>query len=682
MHSVFRYADQVIGLIPGRRSRYVNLPAIQELTRNATTLLGENSLEGIETTTGVVQLVQQLLTVHIHDIPSRWNPAWDWPLARLRRGPPLMDKWYFFYGLLDCVAQLARYVRAEQFSVRLLSTLKQLMEESEYDELRWKILEILEAYEATSGVKHQSLGVVHGTSSNNHESLAPAEISAVKNILRQRDLAEHEALTTISRQGSGSYSMEDIQPPSHRAGCFSQGIEDRRLYPSLAEAEPRGGLSTLHNESAANVHPASTDAIEPCSRTDDSVSRETTRTGGRSLSLASQQPPHVENTDEANFEDYLEGNLSYWPQSGEIQVSRLLPSQGWFGRGYAHAGLATNCRLVFFFDSTRVCVFRVNLESRRARQEDMLLDLKYDRHSQVADVSLSATILAVSTRKALEVYRVGLRRPVEMVSHDDWDPSGIAICENPWGVMIAVGHRRATRNSRRGRVVFHEITLPPQGLLRRRIIREFTLPRGDSPKILTFDREGATLACITEISNSVILWRIGEGAPEDGGPTTIERCRHRPETDSDGLTSAAIYNSPTQQYLLCTTSASTERFRSRGEWSFTSPVVPTNEQVPPRTIHDLTAFEDFRQLVACAVSSVANKFAVLTKSGKILVLSLTGHEDGGICSRTDSPDIMSMGLCELKSLRATPDCLRFDPQGTKLYAVDPEGKLVVVAFSS
>ena len=143
-----------------------------------------------------------------------------------------------------------------------------------------------------------------------------------------------------------------------------------------------------------------------------------------------------------------------------------------------------------------------------------------------------------------------------------------------------------------------------------------------------------------------------------------------------------MYESPTRQpYLFSTTSASTERFRSQGEWCFSSPVARANEQVPPQTVHDLTALQDHRQIVAGTISSVANKFVVLMKSGMVLVLSLTGHEEGGICSRKDAPDVLPVSLCELKSSRATPTCMRFDPSGTKLYAVDPEGKLIVVTFS-
>lgn len=147
------------------------------------------------------------------------------------------------------------------------------------------------------------------------------------------------------------------------------------------------------------------------------------------------------------------------------------------------------------------------------------------------------------------------------------------------------------------------------------------------------------------------------------------------------MTSAIIYKSRSEQaYILCSTSASTERYKSKGDWSFTSPVTATNEDMPSTSVHEFVNLQAYRHLVAGAVSSVANIYAVLEKSGKIVILRLTGHEEGGICSRDEAPRKLRASLCGTRGLRASASCLRFDPEGKRLFAVDPEGTLLIVRF--
>ncbi|KAL8888602.1 MAG: hypothetical protein Q9215_003992 [Flavoplaca cf. flavocitrina] len=611
LNAVFHYADQVIGLLPGRRNRYLNLPAIQELTRNAATVSSlaetrdndENDFEGIPTAIQVVHLIQELLKMHIQDIPSKRSSAWDWPLARLRRGPPLMDKWYFFYGLLDCVSQVARHTRHGQLSVELFAMQKQLMEESEYEELRWKILEIFEAYEPFRRNIHKWLTASH-QGSNIDNAVVSLELAAVRTIFLQQMPTDSETKSPVSRQTTLSTGTNEgrLLPASRISS--SQTIDNRPLHHALEEAQYSNGRPSPQ---AADV-----DAIEQVPTTQDSVLTSSSEEHGHSLSLVSQEQSRTPPTEEAKEpERYLEEHLEYCSQDGDVKESQLLP-QRMFGRGfrgYAHAGLSTDCQLAFFYSSREVCLARVSLDTRRRRKEDLIPERKYDKSSQIADVALLNNILAVSTRQNLELHRIGHPGPGVTVSHGDWDPLGIASWEEDSNVMVAIGLRRGAGSSRNGRVVIHQ------------------------------------------------------------------------ETDSDGLTSIAMYKSPSQQpYIFCTTSASTERFRSEGEWSFISPVPFPGDQVPPNAVHDLTTLQDHRQIVACTVSSVANKFAVLTKAGKILVLALDAHEEGGIDSLQEDPDILPGSLCSLRSSRATPTCLRFDPAGTKLYAVDPEGKLLVVTF--
>ncbi|KAL8876220.1 MAG: hypothetical protein Q9198_005547 [Flavoplaca austrocitrina] len=677
--SAFRYADEVIGLIPGRKSRYLNLPAIQELTRNATAVFSfaetidndEVDVEETQLALQVGQLIQQLLRVHIQNIPSKKSSIWDWPLARFRRGPPRMDEWYFFYGLLDCLSQVARHIRHGQPFAELFAMLRQLMEDSEYEETRWKIVEIFEAYEPVRRNIHQWLRASN-QNSNIDDAVVLKELAAVRAISRQQMPTDSQIGRTVSRQTTSSTDVNEGRLlPANRISS-SQTIDNRPLHHALAEAQ--------YSNRRPSAQAADVDAVEQIPTTQDSVLTSSTEEHGRSLSLVSQEQNRTPPTEEAEEpERYLEGHLEYWWQDGAVQES--------FGRGfrgYAHAGLSTDCQLAFFYSSRELCVARVSLDTRRRRKEDLVLERKYDKRSQIADVALLNNILAVSTRQNLELHRIRHPGPGVTVSHGDWDPLGIASWEQDSNVMVAMGLRKGAGSSRNGRVVIHQVRAMPGGSLQRRTHRQFNLPRGVSPKSLVFDPEGTTLACITDrvVGNSVIIWRIGE-TMEDEDSVVIARHQHRPETDSDGLTSIAMYKSPSQSqqsYIFCTTSASTERFRSEGEWSFISPVPFPGHQVPPNAVHDLTTLQDHRQIVACAVSSVANKFAVLTKAGKIIVLALNAHEEGGIDSLQDEPDILPGSLCSLRSSRATPTCLRFDPTGTKLYVVDPEGKLLVVRF--
>ncbi|KAL8798156.1 MAG: hypothetical protein Q9182_006907 [Xanthomendoza sp. 2 TL-2023] len=516
LQSIFRYANHVIGLIPRGQGHFVSLPGIQEVTRNATTLLHsvavgphqDDDPEEIRIANDAVQLVLRLLRFHIQDIPSRRNDLWNWPLARLRRSPRSMNKWYFFYGLLDCVGQLAQHVRPDQLPEELLFMIKQLMEESDFEEFRWKIIEIFQAYKPTFANIHQWLRPAQNIPDSD-ESLASRELDAVMEISRERVSAEFR---------------DDIERNT-----------DRLAYRALIDAQRRRRISRervpaeLENDIERNREQrARADTIEPHPQSDRSMSTSSTNAHERSTSLEERQPQSTPSTSAADFEEYTEGDVEYWPQHGEVHWGELLPSKSRFGRGYAHAGLSADCNLVFFSCSTKVSVFRVNAEGRSGRKEDRLLNLEFKRTCQVADVSLSNTILAVSTRQNLEIHHVEPQERVKTIANGGWDPSGIAIFETDSKVMIAVGQRR----SRNGRVALHRFRISARGLLQGELVRHYALPEGCYPKSLVFDPEATTLACITDVRNSVLLWDIWEGAPEDGSPNTVRRGDYRPVRES------------------------------------------------------------------------------------------------------------------------------------------------------
>ena len=427
-----------------------------------------------------------------------------------------MDKWYFFYGLLDCLSQVARHTRHGQLSVELFAMLKQLMEESEYEELRWKILEIFEAYEPVRRNIHKWLTASH-QGSNIDNAVVSLELATVRTIFLQQMPTDSETRSLVSRQTILPTGVNEgrLLPASWISS--SQTIDNRSLHHALAEAQ--------YSNRRPSAQATDVDAIEQIPTAQGSVPTSSTEEHGRSLSLVSQEQSHTPPTEEAEEpERYLEGHLEYWWQDGAVQES--------FGRGfrgYAHAGLSTDSQLAFFYSSREVCVARVSLDTRRRRKEDLVLERKYDKRSQIADVALLNNILAVSTRQNLELHRIRHRGPGVTVPHGDWDPLGIASWEQDSNVMVAMGLRQGAGCSRNGRVVIHQVRVAPGGSLQRRTCCQFNLPKGVSPKSLVFDHEGTTLACITDrvVGNSVIIWRIGK-TMEDEDPVVIARHQHRP----------------------------------------------------------------------------------------------------------------------------------------------------------
>lgn len=146
------------------------------------------------------------------------------------------------------------------------------------------------------------------------------------------------------------------------------------------------------------------------------------------------------------------------------------------------------------------------------------------------------------------------------------------------------------------------------------------------------------------------------------------------------MTSSSIFTSTFsgKMYVITTTSPSSERHKNMGEWSYSSPIGKPSENLPPDTTHNFEQFRKNQSLVAGAVSRQCNIFAVLERTGNIFLLPLTGHSRGGIYSEVEKPIKLESAL--YKQDRPSPLCLRFDPMGTRLYAVDAKGKIIVTTF--
>ena len=124
-----------------------------------------------------------------------------------------------------------------------------------------------------------------------------------------------------------------------------------------------------------------------------------------------------------------------------------------------------------------------------------------------------------------------------------------------------------------------------------------------------------------------------------------------------------------------------ERWLHDGEWSFILPIPPNASQWenrPGSRIHSFEQLQGHRPLFAGCSSSQHHIFAFLEDSGRLSVLRLDRHDDGGIYSPDEHAEILAHSLC--KQDRPLTDCLRFDPSGSHLFAVDPKGEIIVIEF--
>ncbi len=90
----------------------------------------------------LVDKVDEILAVENENCPPELAKRWHKALAAISRGPPDLDQGYHYYGLLDCVSQLAAVSDPEMLGERLLDKVKDLIFESVVPEFRWKAVSI------------------------------------------------------------------------------------------------------------------------------------------------------------------------------------------------------------------------------------------------------------------------------------------------------------------------------------------------------------------------------------------------------------------------------------------------------------------------------------------------------------------------------------------------------------
>lgn len=224
----------------------------------------------------------------------------------------------------------------------------------------------------------------------------------------------------------------------------------------------------------------------------------------------------------------MEGNLGHWEQDGEAAFHHLLPPskllQRTSHRAFSHAGLSSDCRLSFFHKPTVVCVYPTLGHGQGGPTKEPIFERRFHGGDEVLEASLSKSLLAVSTPRRLLLFGIGARfssNAQAEILHGDWDPTSVALHEEPSNSLVAVGHRRRTKGQREGQVVLYDVMVSPDGCIRVDLAQVYQLPMQDQPKTLLFHGDGETLICITSIRNSVLVWK-----PSESAPVVITRHKH------------------------------------------------------------------------------------------------------------------------------------------------------------
>ena len=91
----------------------------------------------VDLTISASDLLGEALETRLDDSPAPRNDQWDWTWRVVRR-VPVLNNWFFIYGLLDCTVQLANAFGPGNAPTALRQTLQKIAYESNEEHFRWK----------------------------------------------------------------------------------------------------------------------------------------------------------------------------------------------------------------------------------------------------------------------------------------------------------------------------------------------------------------------------------------------------------------------------------------------------------------------------------------------------------------------------------------------------------------
>lgn len=144
---------QLVNVWQRPQTKYQALCVLQEYTRLATSLCrqseiadgsGELRTAAAAFVAAIIDKVNEMLTAENGEFPAELARRWHKLIASFGRGPPDLDRGYYYYGLLDCVSQLAAVSAPQMLEEGLQKRVKDLIFGSVVPEYRWKAVSTLQ----------------------------------------------------------------------------------------------------------------------------------------------------------------------------------------------------------------------------------------------------------------------------------------------------------------------------------------------------------------------------------------------------------------------------------------------------------------------------------------------------------------------------------------------------------
>ena len=105
--------------------------------------------------------LEDILAKEDESNPPKLGGQWPRTLATCQRGPPDLDRGWYFYGVLDCASQLTSLVDPKTLRKGLVDRIEQLLFESKTPEYRWKAVSVpLQLRTDTRGSDYSTLRLI------------------------------------------------------------------------------------------------------------------------------------------------------------------------------------------------------------------------------------------------------------------------------------------------------------------------------------------------------------------------------------------------------------------------------------------------------------------------------------------------------------------------------------------